>query len=358
MITRRPMGRLALLAALLGPVVLAPTVQAHDPDPLISPTLFGQDQELTFRWRSGAEPPSAVKTAIKAAAADVEDSRTSRAATFAYAADGDSQIGYGTGATCGVNGIACFTRSAPNSFTMWLREQGHVFDWGSLRWCQLTSGAPSGCYDVETIALDEFGHVEGLAHHVNYDDDRDYLDAVVQTYSRTKPKSGWDEHELGRCDIATLQREYDVPTSSTRISTCLDLGTVVTVAASTTAPLPGRAVTFSATLKIAASSAYDRLSGNNLSGRTVKLQRRSPGTTTWTSVLTLGPGSAAGSYAGSLVPSGSTEYRALFSAPAGEGLRSDGSPVVTVTPSIPCSAGERIVRHLAPGVPCLRPGDR
>ena len=38
------------------------------------------------------------------------------AATFTYASDGASQIGYGTG-TCGVNGIACFTRSAPNSFT-------------------------------------------------------------------------------------------------------------------------------------------------------------------------------------------------------------------------------------------------
>lgn len=181
---------------------------------------------------------------------------------------------------------------------------------------------------------------------------------VVQTYSRTKPKTGWDEHELGRCDIATLQREYDVPSSTTPISTCLDLATVTTLSASNTAPPPGMSVKFSATLKVAVDSAYDRLSGNTLSGRVVKLQRRTPGTTTWTSVLTLTAGSAAGTYAGSLVPPGPSEYRTLFSAPSGEGLETDGSPLVTIAPVVPCSAGERIVRRVAPGIPCLRPGDR
>ena len=24
----------------------------------------------------------------------------------------------------------------PDGFTMWLREQGHVFDWGTMKWCQ------------------------------------------------------------------------------------------------------------------------------------------------------------------------------------------------------------------------------
>ena len=51
---------------------------------------------------------------------------------------------------------------------MWLREQGHVYDWGTLKWCQAYASPPNGCYDAETIALDEFGHVEGLGHHVNY----------------------------------------------------------------------------------------------------------------------------------------------------------------------------------------------
>jgi len=342
-----------IIALLIASAAVPVSADAHDPDPLVSSSLFGQDQTVSFRWRPGAEPPTAVKNAVLAAAGDVAESRGSRAARFSYSASGDSPIGYGAGATCGVNGIACFTRSAPDGFTMWLREQGHIFDWGTLRWCQMTSGAPNGCYDVETIALDEFGHVEGLAHHLNYSDDRDYLDAVVQTYSRTKPKTGWNEHEFGRCDVATLQREYDVSSSSSAISTCLDLSTVVTLAASTTAPSPGASVRFSATLKIASHSDYDRLSGNNLSGRTVKLQRRTPGNSTWTSVLTLSSGSGAGTYTGSLTVSGSTEFRALFSAPSDEGLDGDGSPVVTVTPIAPCTGKAAFDR--ADAIPCLDP---
>ena len=105
----------------------------------------------------------------------------------APATDAPNPIGYGSGATCGPAGIACFTRSVPDRFTMWFRQQGYPFDWGTLRWCQAYSSPPTGCFDVENIALDEFAHIEGLGHHVNYADERDYLDAVVQTYSRQKP---------------------------------------------------------------------------------------------------------------------------------------------------------------------------
>lgn len=318
-------------------VAPAPVALAHGPDPVLSSELFAQDQRLVFRWRTGSEPPAAIKTAIRAAATDINDSRASRAATFSYAADGANPIGYGTAATCGVNGIACFTRSAPNGFTMWLREHGRVFDWGTLKWCQMYDNPPNGCYDVETIALDEFGHVEVLAHHVNHADDRDYLDAVVQTYSRTKPKAGWDEHVLGRCDVATLQREYDVPSATTKISTCLDLDTTVSLAASATAVVDYTTVKFTATLKVASVSAYDRLSGNSLSGRSVKLQRRPQGTTTWATIATMTAGSS-GPYTANAVIAVTGEYRALFSAPSSEGLAGDGSAVVTVR-VVPCPGG-------------------
>jgi hypothetical protein len=56
----------------------------------------------------------------------------------------------------------------------------------------------NGCYDAETIALDEFGHVEVLNHHVNFADESDYTHAVVQTYSRTRPKT------VGTCTPTVL----------------------------------------------------------------------------------------------------------------------------------------------------------
>ena len=161
---------------------------------------------------------------------------------------------------------------------MWLREQGHVFDWGTLKWCQAYSSPPTGCYDAETIALDEFGHIEVLDHHVNYSDDRDYEDAVVQTFSRTKPKAGYDQHAFGRCDVATLQREYDVVDSIAKYSTCLDIDSVLTISGPSSVAYNGTA-TLSAFLEVVDVAAYDRLRGNNLSKRTVKLQRRPPGTT-------------------------------------------------------------------------------
>ncbi|MEP6638404.1 MAG: hypothetical protein ABJC39_03570 [Chloroflexota bacterium] len=321
---------IALLLAVTG-------VSAHGPDPALSSGPFGQNQDLRYRWRAGAEPAAVIKTAIKAAAAADNATRASKAATFTYDAAGSSPIGYGAAATCGVNGLACFTRDVPNGFTMWFREQGHVFDWGTLKWCQAYTTAPNGCYDAETIALDEFGHVEGLNHHVNWASDSDYEDAVVQTYSRTKPATGWNAHVFGRCDTATLQVQYDVPFASSRYSTCLDLSTVLTLSASPTSIVVGNSTTLTASLKVVDYASYGRIGGNAVSGRTVTLQRRAVGTTTWNSVGTMSIGSATGTYVLSQRPGGATEYRAVFATPSGEGLNGDTSPTVAVS-VIGCTA--------------------
>lgn len=321
------------IGGVIGLARVAPTA-AHGPDPIMGGALFAQDQRVAFRWRAGAVPVDEVAAAIKAAAADANASRASRAATFAYDVSGTSQVGYGADATCGINGIACFDRSAaPAGFTMWLREHGRSFDWGTLKWCQMYEAPPNGCYDAETVALDEFGHVQILGHHLNEPDDSDYLDAVVQTYSRTKPKDGWDMHAFGRCDVATLQREYDVPATATPISTCLDLDTGATLKANDTSVNYGQTITLTATLKIIDRTAYGRLGGNWLSSRIVRLQRRVPGATTWSSVTTMTPAAAAGTYVATTSVSTTFEYRALFATPSSEGLNGDSSPTVKVTVS-------------------------
>jgi hypothetical protein len=346
---RRRRGRAAsllLVAAMTAAVAGLTTtrIAAHSPDPALGGDTFAQDARLLYDWRTGAVPPAAMRTAINAAAADVGETRASRAATFVYDTAGSNPVGYGTG-TCGVNGLACFTRDAPNGFTMWFREQGRVFDWGTLKWCQMYSDPPNGCFDVETIALDEFGHVEGLGHHVNYSDDRDYTDAVVQTYSRTRAKEGYNMHVLGVCDIAQLQIRYDIPGASSKYSTCLDTATVLTLSRSSASVVYGGNVTFTAALKVVTDTAYGRLSGNPVSGRAVRLQRRPPGTTTWTNLATMTATSPTGSYVFSTRLYSSAEFRAVFSTPTNEGLRGDSSPAVAVavgsctTAPCPLSAG-------------------
>ncbi len=338
MITLSRSARRLLLVLNLGlaiAIASAPTVGAHSPDPALGGELFAQDQVLEFRWRAGSEPAAAIKTAIRAAATDVTETRASRAATFVYAADGANPIGYGTG-TCGVNGIACFTRSAPDSFTMWLREHGRAYDWGTLKWCQMYTNPPDGCYDAETIALDEFGHVEGLGHHVNYSDDRDYTDAVVQTFSRTKPKAGWNMHVLGVCDVATLQIQYDIPGASSPYSTCLDMPTALGLAVNDSSVPYGTTVSLTAALRIVTDADYGRLSNNPVSKRVVKLQRRPPGGTTWTTLATMTSSSPTGSYVTSLKLTATADFRAVFSTPTAEGLRGDVSPTIRVAVG-PCS---------------------
>jgi hypothetical protein len=334
----RGRGRLAAALSLvvLSVLTLVSPVSGHGPDPILGGSLWDQNQALQFRWRSGSEPPAAIRTAIVAAATDSNDSRASRAATFGYDSTSSNPIGYGTG-TCGVNGLGCFTRSAPTGFTMWLREHGRVFDWGTLRWCQMLSSPTNGCYDAETIALDEFGHIEILNHHVNHEDDRDYTDAVVQTLSRTRPSEGWNMHEYGVCDTATLQVKYDVPLAASRYSTCLDLVTVLTLSANDTSIPYNGSVRMTAVLNVATDSSNGRLSANAVSGRTVRLQRRALGSTTWVNFTTLMPTSPTGSYTATFGLTATADFRAVFSTPSSEGLRGDTSPSVRITVA-PCTA--------------------
>lgn len=326
-----PRGRsvVALVAVLSVSVVMVGAASAHGPDPALSGKAFAQDQALAFAWRSGAVPVAAIASAIKAAATDATATRASRAATFAYAATGPNLIGYGVGATCGVNGLACFTRDAPNGFTMWLREQGHVFDWGTLKWCQSYKAPPNGCYDAETIALDEFGHIEGLDHHVNEPGGSDYADAVVQTYSRTKPAAGWNMHTFGPCDTARLQIIYDMPSWSAKYSTCNDVATTLTVLAPA-AVIYGGTATIVATLKVGDDSTYGRLALNPVSARVVSLQTRAPGATTWLAAGTMAYGPTSGTYTRALTLTSDVQVRAVFRTPSDEGLMASTSTAVTI----------------------------
>ncbi len=317
-------------AALLVGGVLAPAA-GHDPDPLLGGGLYDQNQVLTYRWGGG--PPTAMRTAMNEGVADANASRKSRAPTFAYNAKGDSTVYYGTDVPCGVNGLACMRRWVPDRFGVWFRENGHRFDWGTLRWCEL-SGSPDGCYEVENVMLDELGHVLVLGHHDNFANESDYGDAVVQALSRTKPRSGWNAHAFGRCDVATLQQQYDITNSTTPYSTCLEVPTTLALSASKTTVAAGSMVTFTATLR---SDGSGRLSNNLVTSRTVVLQHRLSGT--WYDVATMAPRSSAGTYAASVNVWASRDYRALFRKPSAEGLLASSSAAVSIAVSGTCTGG-------------------
>lgn len=342
---RRLLAGVIVLAAILPSVAPA---AAHSPDPLLGGALWAQNQNVRYRWRAGEVPPAAMQTAITAAAAAAGATRQSKAATFTADPAGASWVNYGRNVACGVNGLACFSRAnAPNSFSMSFREQGHVFDWGVLRWCQLTLNQPDGCYDAQNIALDEFGHVDILNHHVNFADQHDYLDAVVQTLSHAKPAVGWSAHAFGRCDVATLQRKYDVPLSTTKYSTCLDLATTLSITTSTTFAGYGGSATFTSKLIVTDLAEYERMGGNAISGRTVTIQRRYPGGT-WTSVATMAGTGTAGTYAYTATGLTATaDWRAVFAKPSGEGLRGATSGLVTVGASA-CSTAPCPLSGVAP----------
>jgi hypothetical protein len=325
----------ARLLAVAIPVALlagfAPVV-AHSPDPLIGWPAWAQDQVVRYRWMAGEVPPAAMQAAIKAGAADSNASRRSRAPTFVFDAAGTSTVEYGANVFCGVNGLACADGSnAPRTFRIAFREHGRWFDWGQLRWCQMLAAIANGCFDVENITLDELGHVLGLGHHVNWGDESDYGDSVVQTVSRARPKEHWNADAFGRCDAATLQTRYDMTAWNAPYSTCLDLAVNLTLQPSATSIRAGTTVTYTATLTVADNPGDGRLTNNPLSGRVVTLQRRPVGSTTWTSLGQMGAGATAGTYVLRQSPTATYEWRAVFADPSSEGLRGRTSVPVTVS---------------------------
>jgi hypothetical protein len=340
------------VAALVASLFAGSPTLAHGPDPLIGTTPWGFDQVVGYQWMTGATPPSWMATAIDAGADDIGTSKNSRAATFARVSTSDSQIAYGGAVPCSSYGIACMNRTGvPDSFNgMWFRPFGWAFDWGTLRWCQGQTTPTTGCYDAENVALDEFGHIEMLGHHVNLDDESDFQDAVVQVAARSRPKAGWDQHVLGRCDVARLQLEYALESSSDRISTCLSLATSLSEISSSTTIDAGSTVRITGAFKVAVASAARSLSGDPLSGRTISLQRRLPGATSWSAFGTLAGNSTAGSYGLTLTPSTTYDYRLVFTAASGEGLLGATSSTVRVA-VISCPTAP--MRDLIRQAPCL-----
>ena len=248
---------------------------------------------------------------------------------LAYDGAGNSWFAY-TADIADPAALAYASRRVPNLFRIWLRPQGYVFDWGRVRWCQFYDTAPDGCFDAEMVALHEIGHAQGLGHIEDASDPGPWLNSIMHEVSRAKPKTGWNAHEFGPCDVAALQIRYELLKPSTKVSSCLSLASTLTLSSSSNSVPAGSSVTFTATLRLADDIAYPRLASDPLSDRAVALQRRSPTGTTWTTHATMPAASTAGTYRISVVPTATYVWRALLIQPD-EGVLSSSSPTLKVT---------------------------
>jgi hypothetical protein len=340
--TLRRLTRVTVLVVVSAIVLPLSPALAHCPDPIIGTATWARDQVVPYQWASTGVPPSWMAAAIDAGAGDVGESRASRAAVFTRSVSAPAVIAYGGWVPCDSYGIACMDRSGMynGTFGIWFRPQGWAFDWGYLRWCQGLTTPTNGCFDAENVALDELGHVEILGHHVNYSDESDFTDAVVQYAARQRPRTGWNQHAFGRCDVARLQLAYERRDPSNPVSTCLSLGSTISLSPSAVSVWVGETIRFNTALRITSAAAAGAMAGDPLSDRTVLLQRRAVGATAWTSIGRMtSSASTEGSYSLTWSPTTTYDWRAIFSAPAGDGVTSATSTVVRVTVSGCTGAG-------------------
>ena len=350
-LTRRRTARIGLVLAVVTTAVWASPASANSPDPIFGGSLFDRDQPLIYSWQTGKVPPTWMQNGINAGAENsrkltlATNAQGTRIPTFTYGSGGTSKISMEQ-TPCNPSNllaIACMTRSAPNSFTVKLNKHDMQLQGFTLKWCSgyafetpPASEPASGCYDVANITLDELGHVAILDHHDNSVAGSTYTDAVVQAFSRTKDGDGWNADVYGRCDVASLQAQYGMTTSSKLYSTCLTPRVAPSLAFSASPALTPQFgnVTFSATLTTGnwPSDYGDRISLKPAHARTVILQRAPIGSTSFTNYLTMSPGTTAGTYTATVAIGGTYQWRANFPQPTNEGfLAARASVAQTVT---------------------------
>ncbi|MFV2061880.1 MAG: hypothetical protein ACC726_00020 [Chloroflexota bacterium] len=309
------------------PAAFGPAGAAR-PVPSFAAGGWARDKTLTFRWRASNVPPAWARPALKNAAADATRTRISRSPTFLYRSGASNSVRYTSlFPTFCRYGIACASRAMP-AWAVWIRPYGTDLSWGTLRWCQKKNS--SGCFDVRRVMLHELGHITGLQHPSAAGFRLAPHETVMHAISPARPAPGSSRHAFGRCDVATLQELYDVPSRKSLISRCNDVRTTLVLSASRTSLAAGGSVDLLAQLRILDRPDYGLLRRNGLNGRSVKLKYRRAGSSdAWTTAW-MKPLSAAGRYRTTISPLATWEFKAVFQAPSNEGLRYSRSTILKV----------------------------
>ncbi len=310
------------------PAAFGPAGYAR-PVPRFAAGGWAKDKTLAFSWGAGDVPPDWAKGPLEAAADDAHRTSDSRSPEFPRRGTASNAVRY-TGARpsfCGA-AIACAGRDKPTSWWgVWITPHGTDFSWGTLRWCQKSQA--SGCFDVRRVMLHELGHIVGLNHPAAEGFRLGAQETVMHAITPATPSAGSTRHAFGRCDVATLQELYDVPTNKMPISSCNDVDSKLSLSASQNAVNAGQSVALETRLNIVSRNAYGELAGNPLNGRSVKLKYRRVGSgadwsTAWMRF------ESTGRYQLDISPQATWEFKATFPEPQDEGLRFSRSDVVEV----------------------------
>jgi len=311
----------------ISPAAFIPAGAAR-PVPAFAAGGWPKDSTLPFAWRSGDVPPEWARAPIRAGAEDASESSAARSPRFVYRGTAGDTIRYTPSFPefCRL-GIACASRNMPGFWAVWLRPHGTDFSWGTLRWCQ--RHGDDGCFDLRRVVIHELGHVAGLNHPSSAGFNLAANETVMHAITPARPAPGSGRRAFGRCDVATLQELYDVPTNTTPVSTCNNVPTDLDLVASDTSVPVGDPVRLRATLRVSDLGSLGQLAGNVLTDRSVKLKYRRAGSDDSWTALWMDP-QASGRYELSLAPQATLEFVAVLPAPDDEGLRYSASGTVTV----------------------------
>ncbi len=283
---------------------------------------------------------------ILAALGDSNATRASRAPFVSYNSSGEGTIYYRPGdempSTCS-HSLACADKSTSNGWwKIWFTQ--HNYPWPNpggytVKWCDNMAN-PSGCWDVERVALHELGHVLGLGHNSVNNQSMTIMHATLPS----KTNTGWQTHDYLSCDKARLQLEYDLVSTNNSYAECLSglanagvdgLKTTVTFSTSAAFLCSGESATFSGTLTVQDLTGYGLLGGNLIGGRLVEIERAPHGFTNFVAYSSdTTDSSGRWSRTVSTLAATDYDYRAHFDSESG--LNSDNSNAVRVQWLNPC----------------------
>lgn len=329
----------AVAIAVVGSLASAGFVSAHTP---VAGAVkeYGGSVNLTYKWGQGTYPNwfrTSMTTALESdwPAPAFNNSATP---TFAYNSSGAGTVFYaattGAPACDQVAWIGCSANWGRTDWKVWLRSTT----------CWADSGSYSGtCFDVRRVALHEIEHVTlGVANH----DSQGELNTIMGSSTPSSPNQGWNTHHIQPCDEAAAQLLYDVASSAGVYAGCFDhvlhhgtsgLVSAATVAATSYWACVNSGVTVSGRLAIATDSAYQALSNNPLTGRTLWFDRRPVGGSWTTDVTSTTATNASGNNWSKTFSSGSAttyEFRGHYKGETG--LDPDYSPTFSITWSTSC----------------------